>query len=157
MSILRTAKQVAFNDLLVAVEESVDNYGDLAHALHDSSVARTFDGFRQERNSIVRSLQAEIRRLDDLPSLPDADKEDIGKLVHRLRAALSDDEITQALQEMLDAEQHILELAGICQREELDHPESKLIADLTAQVDSTISRLRLMAADAGHRGAKGPE
>lgn len=148
MSILRTPKQVAFNDLLVAVEESVDNYGDLANALDDTAVAGTFHGFMQERRSIVRRLQAEIRRLDDLPSLPDPDKEDIGKLMHRLRAALSDDEITQALQEMLDAEQHIQELTGICAQEEPDPSESQLLTDLTAQVDSTVSRLRLMVADA---------
>lgn len=152
MSILRTAQQVAFNDLLVAVEESIDDYADLAGALHDPAVSEAFHAFAQQRKSIVARLQAEIRRLDDLPSLPDADKEDLGRLVHRVRAALAADELPQAVQEMLEAEQHILELVRVCEREELDQLESALLDDLVAQIDSTVSRLRLLATEISRPG-----
>lgn len=146
MSIFRTAKQVAFTDLLIAVEDSVDNYSDLAELHTGSTIAAAFHTFIRERQPLVAKLENEMRLLDDLPSRPDADREDFGKLAHRIRAAFSRDEIPKALQEMLAKEEHTLELARNCAKEALNQSEQNIIAEMVKQVEQTIHRLRLMTA-----------
>ena len=146
MSIFRTSKQVAFTELLVAVEETVDDYSDFAKVLGDSPIATVFSEFAQQRQSLIDRLETEMRLLDDLPSPPNEDKEDVGKLVHRIRAAFSRDALHPALQEMLEDEQRTLGLARRCEKEELNQAEQKIIADLMKQIETTISRLSEIAA-----------
>jgi hypothetical protein len=146
MSILRTSKQVAFTELLVAVEETMDDYADFAKVFEDSPVASAFEEFAQQRKPLIERLETELRLLNDLPSPPNEDKEDLGKLVHRIRAAFSRDALHPALQEMLEEEQHTLELARKCEEDELNQSERKIIADLVKQIEATKARLRAMSA-----------
>jgi hypothetical protein len=147
MSIFRTDKQVAFTDLLVAVEETVEDYIDLAKVLGDSPSAAQFLTFANERIPLIESLEAELRLLGDLPSVPNADKEDVGKLVHRIRAAFSSDALHPALKELIGDEEHSLQLAKICEQKELNEAERKLVMDLVQQIDQTLARLHRMAAE----------
>lgn len=147
MSLLRTDKQVAFNNLLVAVLEAMDDYEDFADVLDDPQVAEIFRTFMQERKSIAEQLEAVIRQLDDLPSPPDADKEDLGKLVHRIRAALFENEVPHALNELINDEQRTLELAQICRQQGLNATEEHVVAQLVASVERALARLRMMATD----------
>ena len=146
MSIFRTSKQVAFTELLVAVEETVGDYDDFAKVLGDSPIAPAFSEFAQQRKSLIERVETEMRLLDDLPSPPNEDKEDLGKLVHRIRAAFSRDALHPALQEMLADEQRTLELAKKCEQGDLNQSEQKIIADLVKQIETTMPRLRAIAA-----------
>ncbi|MES2625669.1 MAG: hypothetical protein V4628_10345 [Pseudomonadota bacterium] len=148
MSIFRTAKQVAFTELLVAVEETVNDYIDLAKVLDGSAAAAVFGSFVQARKTIIEKLETEMRLLGDLPSPPNIDKEDLGKLVHRVRAAFASDALHPALQELLQDEQRTLELARACEKEELNQMESRIVADLVNQVEEAITRLQAMATNA---------
>src|SRR5690606_33663912 len=128
MSLLRTEKQVAFNNLLVAVVETMDDYEDFADVIDDPQIAEKFRTFMQERKTLAAQLETVIRQLDDLPSPPDADKEDLGKLVHRIRAALFENEIPRALNELIDDEQQMLELAQSCRHQGLNATEEHVVA-----------------------------
>lgn len=145
MSILRTDKQVAFNDLLMAVDEAMGGYEDFAEILDDRPIADMFRSFTQERKAIAGQLEAAIRQQDDLPSHPDADREDLGKLVHRIRALLSENEILKALQEMIEDEERTLELAQICEQQGLMPTEEAVVAQLVADVERALTRMRTMA------------
>ncbi len=147
MSILRTEKQVAFNDLLVAVEEARNDYEDFIKVLGDPQVGEVFRILLQERIAIAKQLAAAIRAMDDLPSLPDADKEDFGKLVHRIRAALVEDELPHALHELINDEQRTLELAQNCRQQALNATEENIVTQLLGSVDRALARLREMAGD----------
>ncbi len=147
MSIFRTDKQVAFTDLLLAVEETVDDYIDLAKVLDDSPHSTNFLAFANERKPLVERLEVELRLLDDLPSAPNADKEDVGKLMHRVRAAIANDAFHPAVRELLGDEERALQLAKNCEKEELNESEKAIISDLVAQIEQTIVRLRVMATD----------
>ena len=104
MNLLRTDKEVALNDLLVASRETVDHYQDAVEYLNDDHITPVLRMIMQERQGFIQRIEQAIRALGDLPSVPDPDRETGEMLLHHVTAALSSDTATQILEQRINAQ-----------------------------------------------------
>ena len=146
MNLLRTDKEVALNDLLVASRETVDHYQDAVEYLNDDHITPVLRMIMQERQGFIQRIEQAIRALGDLPSVPDPDRETGEMLLHHVTAALSSDTATQILEQRIKAERHVLDLVQACHAAGLDDAHGKLLVEMEQQIHSAIERLDALEA-----------
>ncbi|HSX85278.1 MAG TPA: DUF2383 domain-containing protein [Cellvibrio sp.] len=146
MNLLRTDKEVALNDLLVASRETVDHYQDAVEYLDDDHITPVLCMIMQERQGFIERIEQAIRALGDLPSVPDPDRETGEMLLHHITAALSSDTATQILEQRIKAERHVLELVQACHAAGLDDAHEKLLREMEQQIHTAIERLEALEA-----------
>lgn len=108
---LRSDAQVALHDLLEALREAADVYGDDAEALEEGDLAQLCRQLALRRERLADAVATEIRRYGDLPTEPDADRETLHRLGNRLRTLFSQHERSSVLRERMDAEAALARLA----------------------------------------------
>ena len=146
MNLLRTDKEVALNDLLVASRETIDHYQDAVEYLNDDHITPVLRMIMQERQGFIQRIEQAIRALGDLPSVPDPDRETGEMLLHHVTAALSSDTATQILEQRIKAERHVLELVQACHAAGLDDAHGQLLVEMEQQIHSAIERLDALEA-----------
>ena len=146
MNLLRTDKEVALNDLLVASRETVDHCQDAVEYLDDAHITPVLRMIMQERQGFIERVEQAIRALGDLPSVPDPDRETGEMLLHHVTAALSSDTATQILEQRIKAERHVLELVQACHVAGLDDAHGKLLREMEQQIHTAIERLEALEA-----------
>lgn len=104
MKLLRTERQVALQDLHTGVMKSIHHYRDEAKVADKDEVSFMFQRIADKRELIAQQVAALVRESEDLPSLPDADKETVDQVLHRLQATFSSSKTRCLIQERLDAE-----------------------------------------------------
>lgn len=142
MNIIRSDKQVALNDLLVAVKETVDHYDDASGLIDDSNIKSVFTGIVQRRKPLIEQLENAIRALGDLPSAPDPDKETGAMLIHHAGALLTDDYPLKIVEQRLQAEEQLAELVNTARVAGLEEYCGLLINQLDEQIEQTIKQLQ---------------
>lgn len=144
MSILRTDAQVAAQELLVAVSETADFYAEFAEYVEESALQSELQAIAQQRESYIEPLVAVVRSLHDLPKTPDADQE-LGKVLWgKLSASLSSSPTTTILEELLQAEDHLVSLIENSRVTELKGQEEGLLNSISEHVSGTADRLRFL-------------
>lgn len=146
MNLLRTDKEVALNDLLVASRETADHYQDALEYLDDHPITPALRDIMQERLSVIERIEQAIRALGDLPSMPDPDRETGEMLLHHVTAALSSDSATEILEQRIKAERHLLALLQACNDVGLDNDQPQLLQEMAQQVHRVINRLEQLEA-----------
>ena len=146
MNLLRTDKEVALNDLLVASRETADHYQDALEYLDDHPITPALRDIMQERLSVIERIEQAIRALGDLPSMPDPDRETGEMLLHHVTAALSSDSATEILEQRIKAERHVLALLQACNDVGLDSDQPQLLQEMAQQVHRVITRLEQLEA-----------
>ena len=146
MNLLRTDKEVALNDLLVASRETADHYQDALEYLDDHPITPALRDIMQERLSVIERIEQAIRALGDLPSMPDPDRETGEMLLHHVTAALSSDSATEILEQRIKAERHLLALLKACSDVGLDSDQPQLLQEMAQQVHEVITRLEQLEA-----------
>ena len=146
MNLLRTDKEVALNDLLVASRETADHYQDALEYLDDHPITTALRDIMQERLSVIERIEQAIRALGDLPSMPDPDRETGEMLLHHVTAALSSDSATEILEQRIKAERHLLALLQACNDVGLDNDQPQLLQEMAQQVHRVITRLEQLEA-----------
>lgn len=138
--------EVALNELLVACRESVDHFRDASRIIAAEKMVQDLKEIADAREYFIPTLENKIRDLGDLPAVPDPDKEDSEMLIHHIGAAVSDDYTCTLLQQRIDAEKNILELIKRAKNNDDDNACKKLLEELTLQVNRTIEKLSVLAA-----------
>lgn len=146
MNLLRTDKEVALNDLLVASRETADHYQDALEYLDDHPITPALRDIMQARLSVIERIEQAIRALGDLPSMPDPDRETGEMLLHHVTAALSSDSATEILEQRIKAERHLLALLQACNDVGLDNDQPQLLQEMAQQVHRVITRLEQLEA-----------
>ncbi len=146
MNLLRTDKEVALNDLLVASRETADHYQDALEYLDDHPITPALRDIMQARLSVIERIEQAIRALGDLPSMPDPDRETGKMLLHHVTAALSSDSATEILEQRIKAERHLLALLQACNDVGLDNDQPQLLQEMAQQVHRVITRLEQLEA-----------
>lgn len=141
MSFFLSDEQVALNELHAASQQTADHYRDAADFLEDEQVAEELRAIAELRDAIVRRLEDEIRATGDLPSVPNADKEGIEQLIHRIRAALSPDETREMLQQSLAIERSFEKQAEAIRQEGLGEKYDELFYEFSANLKAVSDRL----------------
>jgi hypothetical protein len=142
MSILRSDKEVALNDLLVAIRESVDHYRDASAFLDAGNLTQLLASIGARREAFIPPLENAVRALGDLPSVPDPDKETGAMLVHHAAALLSENYAANVINQRLEAEQHIVELINAGRAAGLEEYCGNLMDLLDEHVAQTIKQLQ---------------
>lgn len=146
MSIIRTDKEVALNDLLVAGRETVDHYRDAAEFLEDTEITQVLRSIASQREPFLTRLTEAVRALGDLPSMPDPDKETGAMLLHHAGAFLSDDYSVEVLEQRLEAEEHLTELVQAGHAVGLDKSFGTLLNEMSDHVAEAREQLQLLLA-----------
>lgn len=141
MGLLRTDKEVALNDLLVASRETADHYQDAIEYLEDPQLTPVLREIIQERQAFIARIEQSIRALGDLPSVPDPDRETGEMLIHHVTAALSPDSANEILEQRVKAEQQLLDLLQACHDVGLDKEHAVMLNEMEQQVRATLARL----------------
>ena len=108
MNLIRTEKQVAFNDLLVAAKKSADLLRDAAKFLDDEKMEHELEQLAERREMVARGLRKAVYSLDDMPSVPDPDAESTEKLLQRISAMITGEKSRETtLRQRLATEEHL--------------------------------------------------
>lgn len=130
--------EVALNELLVACRESVDHYQDATELVEHADIAKNFAKIASQRKTFLTRLEAAIRELGDLPSVPDPDKEASAMMLHHLGAALSPDYTNELLAQRIEAEEQIMNLIDQARATAVNESCAALLTDLANHVEQTI-------------------
>lgn len=141
MSLIRTDKEVALNDLLVASRESVDHYRDAADFLEDKTVTDVLHAIASQREPFIARFEQAIRALGELPSVPDPDKETGAMLIHHAGALLSEDYRSQVIEQRLKAEEHLTELVSDACNSDIDKILCADFSDHLAKANQQLQAL----------------
>lgn len=142
MGILRSDQEVALNDLLVALRESVDHCNDAIELVDPSPLTPVLRDAALQRSQFIPRLEEAIRQLGDLPSVPDPDKESGEMLIHHVGAALSSDYENDLIEQRITSDQHLLDLVTAASANTSEASFMQLMNDIGAHTTQTLNHLK---------------
>lgn len=88
---LRTDQELALDDVTEASKYAADQFEKLAEMSRKSALCEVIKDLEETHRRHVSKLEELVRRMGNLPSAPDPDREAFSRLRMRVRAALSED------------------------------------------------------------------
>ena len=141
MNFFRTDDQAALNSLLKAARETLDHYRD-AIELVEENYAQLFRNIAQQRRNFIQRLENAVRASGDLPTMPDPDKEAGEMLIHHVAALLKSNYAANLMQQRIDGEKNLADLAAEANNIELKIPDSNLPNEFALHVAEAITQLQ---------------
>lgn len=141
MSILRNDLQVALNNLHVALIASDEDYRDAAEFVSDSAVKELFIQLAERRQVLEKSVAVAIRASDDLPSVPDPDRQTGQHFLQRLEAAFSADQTVEIIEQRLAEEAELEELLNDTEMSVIDKEFPSLRSECMASIKEATEKL----------------
>ncbi len=123
------------NALYAATRKSADHYHDAAMFLDNDQLSADFNKIAEQRQGLSRKIKAAVRTLNDLPAEPDPDRESLEQLIHHISAGMSAEKSAKIVQQRINDEQEIHNLA-------LDARNTSLDANCTAVVDEVAKHVQ---------------
>lgn len=146
MKIWQSDEQVALQDLAVAVQHSADQYADAAAIVEVGPAADAMSAIARQREQWAEEIRQAIRQTDDLPSVPNQDKEDGEKLFNRMKAAFAEDGVAAVLQQRLDEEKQVHTLLADCRTRNYPQTLMEVIRQLETHVEQVEQQLQNLIA-----------
>jgi hypothetical protein len=144
MVFLRSDQEVALNDLLVALRESVDHYNDAIELVDPSPLTPLLREAAIQRSQFIPRLEDAIRQLGDLPSVPDPDKESGEMLIHHVGAALSNDYEPDVIEQRIASDQQLAQLVNDARKNTSEASFTQLMEDIATHITQTLVHLKAM-------------
>lgn len=142
MSIIRTEKQTALQDLLVALQETADMFRDTADYVDEPSLSQELESIASDREGFLPSLRKLLLENEDLPSEPDRERETAKKLLSRLFAAVDSNSVGEILFEREKEEGHVKEALAQCRKIGLDEEYGELLQGVDEHISRTHEKLQ---------------
>ncbi len=142
MNMIRTEKQTALQDLLVALQETADMFRDTADYVDEQSLSKELESIAEEREGFLPALRKLLRKNHDLPSEPDRERETAKKLLSRLFAAVDSNSAGEVLLEREKEESHVKDALGQCRKIGLEEECGDLLQDLDKHIIRTHEKLQ---------------
>jgi uncharacterized protein (TIGR02284 family) len=143
--IVRSDAEVALDEVTECCKFVADHYRSAARVAHDPDLVRLFQDLEQKRQQWVEALEAQVRRMGNLPSAPDADREAIEHLLIRLRAVVSE-ERASLLRESDRVEKALIEKARGALEGDFPADARPLVQKIFTESEQIRERLRLLNA-----------
>ncbi|WP_078083796.1 hypothetical protein [Microbulbifer mangrovi] len=141
MSLMRSDRQVALNDLHLAMQESADLYEYTAGFLQDPAASEICKSLARERSKLALQLARELRSEGELPSEPDRDKETAEQLQQRLETLFAEDRVRGVIAHRLQAEKTLQALVQSDDFNVLEERSSPLLAECRLAIDDAANKL----------------
>lgn len=141
MSLMRSDRQVALNDLHLAMQESADLYEYTAGFLQEPAAAELCKALAGDRARLAKLLEQAIRAEGELPSEPDPDKEAAEQLQQRLETLFAEDQVSGVISHRLEAERALKTFVQRDEFEVLEEKSSSLLEDCRQAVDTAVAKL----------------
>ncbi len=146
MNFIRTEKQTALQDLLVALQETADMFRDTAHYVDEQSLSKELESIAGEREGFLPALRKLLLENEDLPSEPDRERETAKKLLSRLFAAVDSNSVGEILLEREKEEDHVKEALAQCRKIGLDEEYGELLQGIDKHISRTHEKLQKLLA-----------
>ncbi|WP_439135196.1 hypothetical protein [Pseudomaricurvus sp.] len=144
MSVLRNELQVALNNLHVAFMESADNYRNAATFVSDESVTELFNTVADDRDLLAKSAEEAIREKNDLPSVPDPDRQTGQQLLQWLETTFSEDQTAEVIDQRLMAESQLEQRLNTAEMMVIDEQYPTLRKNCLKSINMVENKLRSM-------------
>lgn len=146
MTLFRTDRQLALNDLLVATSELANHYQDAANFLDDGDVCAKLEEFSKRHLMLTPRLEQAIRAEDDLPTAPDPDREAGASVLEHIGANLSADEAVKVIEHRVANEETLSQLIKQARDAGLGDSYAELLKDLDDNNQAILQSLRELLA-----------
>lgn len=133
--------EVAFNEILVACQESIDYYENAITRIDDENKAALFQSIVNQRKLFSNSLTDIIRSNGDLPAMPDPDKETGEMIIEQVAASLSANDINYVVSHRIETEKHLQTLIEKATEMEMNESDQKLLQNFLNHIEKTIEDL----------------
>jgi hypothetical protein len=137
--LLRNDAEVALDEAVEGCKAAADHYRSAAEVA-PSDLTDLFEELGRQRLEWWRRLEDEVRRMGNLPSAPDADREAVEQLVTRVKAALSRDEHLALIERAAKVEEDIAAKAASALREDLPPSARELLGEIKAGSNAARQR-----------------
>lgn len=137
--LLRDERQMALSAVETLCLETADHYASAADKCGGAALARLFGELAKQRLGLAAELAVHIRAQDDLPQMPDPDREAIVQVLSGIKAFLSGDETL--IDERTSAERKLIEAAQDALRQELPAALRTLLERTLAHADTALQKL----------------
>lgn len=145
MNFIRTEKQVALNDLLVAAKKSADLLRDAAKFLDDEKLEHELEQLAERRDMVASGLSTAVYALDDMPSAPDPDAESTEKLLHRISAIITGEKSQETtLRQRLATEEHLSALVSDVRNRELGEQFDAVLYEVSESIREVTLHLQAL-------------
>lgn len=146
---LRDDRQVALDDVIVALENAADAYADASELLEkaDPEMSARFDELARRRAAAAARVTEHLRATGDLPSEPDQDLETVDVVIRHLKAQFAAPEWDELTTEALSREEEIAAKVEAATATGLPDPALDTLKRLEQDVRETIEALRRWRAD----------
>ncbi|RFA26168.1 hypothetical protein CAI21_17720 [Alkalilimnicola ehrlichii] len=140
----RSEAQVAVDDLQLGHHHAAALYEEDADMIGDPLRAGLFKELAEQRSRMGERLAQHLKRLGELPSGPDEDRETLSYLKDMIQARISDDEYRTLLENRLATEQELARLVRHAQfiAGELPPATVRVIEEAARQVELAQQRLQ---------------
>ena len=142
MSIIRDEFLVALNDLIVALREAVHCHATAAEAVSNAALADALRELSRDREASADRLADVMTAKGDIPNVPADEQQLVKSAVIRLKSALSDNEILQALRDCQAAEDRLIEAADATIEQTTDPTLNEQVQALRRDTLDRVSGLR---------------
>lgn len=141
MSILRDKAMIALNELSVACREAANRYAAAAEAAEDAELAARLDELAGSRTAKADELAQIIVEHDDIPDVPNSERELLHNVATKLSAVLSADERQALLRACESADAAVVEAAEQVLALSVDAPAEALARGLREDAASQLRPL----------------
>lgn len=141
MAILRDENMLALNDLVVASREAANRITAASEAMDDDGLATRLAALAEQRTAAADELAEIIVSQDDIPNVPNSERELLRNVATRVVAALSDDRQRELLVRCRDADDAIVEAAERVLSLNVGNPADGLARSLHGQAATQIRQL----------------
>ncbi|WP_404384019.1 lipid kinase [Caenispirillum salinarum] len=144
---LRDARVVAVDDVIVALKRSLGDMAEEIHADHQQpKLANLLREASARRQPVLERLEDAVRAMGDLPSTPDADRQAWSHLATRLMAGLLGTEARTLTEAAIDDEIELIKAVDdALALEDLPGDLRKDLEGLRADAEATRTALRTLA------------
>lgn len=133
--------EVAFNEILVACQESIDYFESAIARVEDENKTALLQSIVNQRKQFSKSFTDIIRRNGDLPAMPDPDKETGEMIIEQVAASLSDNDINYVISHRIENEMHLQALTEKATEMEMNESDRTLLQKFLNHIQNTVAEL----------------
>ena len=139
--LLRNDAQVALNEVEELCIEAADHFVSSAKRSDHAVLSEEFESLARRHNELALEIAEELRHMDDLPKMPDPDREAAVEILSAVKEFFSGDARATMLEELIIAETKLADAADAALKTRTSANVEKLLLKAQALAEAAKQRL----------------